>query len=96
MAMGLRRTIAKYGLPWCVSQAGARTEFQFTPQPPLNGRQAAAGLDEPLARIIHLYMLNRGYLITPYHNMLLVCPETDPGDIDDFLEAFDTCVLGLI
>ncbi|HEV7816726.1 MAG TPA: aspartate aminotransferase family protein [Janthinobacterium sp.] len=95
LALGLRRAIAGHGLPWCVTQAGARTEFQFTPVAPLNGREAAAGMDAQLERIIHLYMLNRGFLITPFHNMLLVCPETEVDDIDRFLSAFDDCLAAL-
>jgi glutamate-1-semialdehyde 2,1-aminomutase len=96
LALGLRRIVAKFGLPWCVTQVGARTQFQFAPAPPLNGRQAAAGLDKHLSRIIHLFMLNRGFLITPFHNALLVCPETDEDDVDRFLEAFDECVMSMI
>jgi len=96
VALGLRRIIAKFGLPWCVTQVGARTEFQFTPAPPLNGRQAQAGMDHQLARIIRLFMLNRGFLITPFHNMLLVCPETDEDDVDELLVAFDECVMAMI
>ena len=95
LAAGLRGAIARHGLPWCVTQIGARTEFQFSPQPPRNGSEAAAGLDGALEQIIHLYLLNRGLLITPFHNMLLVCPQTSAEDVARLLAAFDGCLLEL-
>ncbi|MQA23086.1 aspartate aminotransferase family protein [Rugamonas rivuli] len=92
LAEGLRSVIARYKLPWCVTQIGARTEFQFTPTPPQNGTQAQSILDSDLEQIIHLYLLNRGLLITPFHNMLLVCPDTSDNDIKQLLAAFENCV----
>lgn len=89
LAAGLRRLIAEYGLPWCVTQVGARTEFQFCPEPPRNGSQAGARLDGELEHAIHLYLLNRGLLITPFHNMLLLCPETTEDDVDRLLAALE-------
>jgi glutamate-1-semialdehyde 2,1-aminomutase len=59
-----------------VTQVGARTEFQFTATPPRNGSEADAILDSDMEHIIHLFLLNRGLLITPFHNMLLICPQT--------------------
>ena len=95
LARGLRDVIAKHGLPWCVTQVGARTEFQFAPTPPLNGTQAQAVLDGELEQIIHLHLLNRGLLITPFHNMLLVCPDTSTSDVVGLLQAFDRCFSGI-
>ena len=95
LANGLRGVIATHGLPWCVTQVGARTEFQFAPAPPRNGSEAGALLDPALERIVHLYLLNRGVLITPFHNMLLVCPQTTPADVRQLLAAFDDCLAEL-
>ena len=65
LADGLLDWIGRWRLPWCVSRVGARCEFQFSPRPPRNGGEAGAMQDEELERIIHLYLLNRGFLITP-------------------------------
>lgn len=89
LAQGLRDVIARHGLSWCVTQIGARTEFQFTAQPPRNGSEAHAVMDSELEQAIHLYLLNRGLLITPFHNMLLVCPSTTAQDVARLLSAFD-------
>ncbi len=96
LAGGLRRTIARHGLAWCVTQVGARTEFQFTPTAPRNGSEAGAILDGELEQIIHLYLLNRGLLITPFHNMLLVCPATRAEDVARLLATFEQCVTALL
>ena len=79
-------------LPWCVTQVGARTEFQFCPQPPLNGSQAGAAMDPTLEHALHLYLLNRGVLITPFHNMMLVCPDTTDADVQRLLQALDAAL----
>jgi glutamate-1-semialdehyde 2,1-aminomutase len=96
MADGLRAVIARHQLPWCVTQVGARTEFQFTPAAPRNGSEAQAILDSELEQIIHLYLLNRGLLITPFHNMLLVCPDTSADDVQRLLAAFEDCLGALL
>jgi glutamate-1-semialdehyde 2,1-aminomutase len=92
MAQGLREVIARHGLPWCVSQVGARSEFQFCATPPLNGAQAGAAMDAALEHAIHLYLLNRGVLITPFHNMMLVCPDTTHADVQLLLDTFDAAL----
>jgi len=92
LADGLRTLIAQHGLPWCVTQVGARTEFQFCSTAPTNGTQADRILDGDLEKIIHLFLLNRGILITPFHNMMLVCPQTRVEDIERFLQVFDECI----
>ncbi|SDO14067.1 glutamate-1-semialdehyde 2,1-aminomutase [Rhodoferax sp. OV413] len=89
LAGGLRELIARHGLGWCVTQVGARTEFQFTPTPPRNGSEANAILDPELEQNIHLYLLNRGLIITPFHNMMLVCPETTADDVDRLVAVVD-------
>ena len=96
LAAGLREVIARHGLPWCVTQVGARTEFQFAVAAPRNGSEAGAILDVELEQVIHLYLLNRGILITPFHNMLLVCPQTSGEDVERLLAVFDACVRALL
>jgi glutamate-1-semialdehyde 2,1-aminomutase len=92
LADGLRDVIARHKLPWCVTQIGARTEFQFTPSAPRNGTEAQAAMDSELEQAIHLYLLNRGLLITPFHNMLLVCPQTSADDVQLLLAVFEDCI----
>ena len=82
LAQQLRGIFAQHQLPWCVTQVGARTEFQFTPIAPRNGSEADAILNPELEQTIHLYLLNRGLIITPFHNMMLVCPDTTQADVD--------------
>ncbi|MBQ0920684.1 aspartate aminotransferase family protein [Hydrogenophaga aromaticivorans] len=89
LASGLRGLIARHGLPWCVTQVGARTEFQFCTAPPRNGSEAEAVLDPELEHLIHLGLLNRGVMITPFHNMMLVCPQTTEEDVALLLGALD-------
>lgn len=89
LAQGLRACIARHGLPWCVTQVGARCEFQFGATPPRNGSQAAALFDPELEHFIHLALLNRGVLITPFHNMLLCSPATSADDVQRLLVVFD-------
>jgi len=88
LAAGLRGVIAQHELPWCVTQIGARTEFQFAATPPVNGSEADKILDSELEHIVHLFLLNRGLLITPFHNMILVCPDTTAADVDRLVAAF--------
>lgn len=95
LAHGLTATITRHALPWCVTRVGARSEFQFCATPPRNGSQARAAMDDELEHIIHLYLLNRGVLITPFHNMMLVCPETSEADVDRLIGAFDACLAEL-
>ena len=96
MADGLRSCIARHGLPWCVTQVGVRCEFQFGATPPRNGSQAEALLDPGLEQLIHLALLNRGVMITPFHNMLLTCPATTQADVQTLLTAFDAVLAELV
>lgn len=95
LAAALRAIIAHHRLPWCVTQVGARVEWQFCPQPPRNGSQAEAALDAELEHALHLALLNRGVLITPFHNMMLVCPATTPEHVQRLLAAFDEVLVQL-
>ena len=66
------------------------------PTPPRNGTIAGAQLDSELEHIVHLYLLNRGVLITPFHNMMLVCPQTTADDVDRLVAQFDACLGELV
>ncbi|MFA5122672.1 aspartate aminotransferase family protein [Zavarzinia sp.] len=82
LADGLRHVIGARGLPWHVSAVGARAEFVCGPLPPRNGAEAAKSMQGPLEAAIHLYLMNRGVLIAPFHNMTLTCPATTVDDVD--------------
>ena len=87
LAAGLQKLIETKQMPWCVTQVGARVEFQFCPVAPVNGTQASAAMDAELEHAIHLYLLNREVLITPFHNMMLVCPSTMRDDVEKLLQG---------
>ena len=80
------------GLPWHVTELGSRAEYRFSPQPPRNGGESAAAGDEELERFLHLYALNRGVLITPFHNMALMSPATSEADVDRHTSVFAEAV----
>jgi len=95
LASGLRAVIQGHHLPWCVTQVGARTEVQFSPAPPRNGHEAGLALCSELERCLHLFLLNRGVLITPFHNMMLTCPDTVADDVDRLIALFDEAACAL-
>ena len=70
-----------------MQQLGARAEYWFCP-PPRNGGEAAAALDADLEAYFHLFALNRGVLLTPFHNMALMSPVTTEADVDRHTEVF--------
>lgn len=79
LATGMQSVIAKYHLPWSETQLGARSEFQFCVHSPKNGSEAERAMNDELERVMHLYLLNRGIMITPFHNMTLVpCYDQSP------------------
>jgi len=85
---GVSGEIKKHGLPWNVQRLGCRAEYTFCQKPPRNGGESAAAADFELERFLHLYALNRGVLLTPFHNMALICPDTTEKDIDRHTEVF--------
>jgi glutamate-1-semialdehyde 2,1-aminomutase len=85
---GVAETIESAGLPWHVTRLGCRVEYLFRPERPRTGSEAAAGGDPLLDRLIHLYALNRGILLTPFHNMALMSPATTDDDVDRHTEVF--------
>src|SRR5437773_9966426 len=85
---GLSRTIARHGLPWHVARVGARVEFICAPGPLKNGSEAEAAHAGELEAAIHVGLVNRGALIAPFHNMMLVCPSTEKPQVDRLVAAF--------
>jgi len=85
---GVAAVIEEHDLPWHVTRLGCRAEYLFRREPPRNGSEAAGGIDHLLDRLIHLYALNRGVLLTPFHNMALMSPATTEADVDRNTEVF--------
>jgi len=79
---GVAAEISRHKLAWNVIQLGARAEYHFAAKPPRNGGESAAAADFELERFLHLYALNRGVLLTPFHNMALMCPATTDAEVD--------------
>jgi len=92
MESGISEVIASRNLPWHVIRLGARVEYDFRAQPPHNGSESQAVEDYELDRLMHLMALNRGILLTPFHYMALVSPETTENDVDRYNEVFAECV----
>jgi glutamate-1-semialdehyde 2,1-aminomutase len=88
-AEGVKGVIEARGLAWTIQRIGARAEYWFTPRAPRTGGEAAAADDHELARFTHLYALNRGVLLTPFHNMALMSPATTEEDVDAHTTVFD-------
>lgn len=89
LVAGLEGVIARRSLPWCVVRVGARVELVFAAQPPRNARAMRQTLDHALLEAFHLYLINRGVLIAPFHNMMLVSPVTSAAQIDRLVCAVD-------
>src|SRR6185312_7909766 len=80
--------IAERCLPWIVKRLGCRVEYWFRPTPPRHGAEAAAAVDPELERYMHLAALNRGILLTPFHNMALLAPAVTAADVDHHTNVF--------
>ena len=96
LAEGLRRVIGKHGLNWSVTELGARCEFQFCATSPRTGAEAEAAFHDELQMALHLYLINRGILITPFHNMTLCCPSTTAQDVDKLITMLDQALTELL
>jgi len=92
---GVAAAIAEARLPWHVTRLGCRAEYQFGARPPRNGGEAAAAMDFELERFMHLYALNRGILLTPFHNMALMSPATTAADIEAHAHVFGAALAEL-
>ena len=93
---GVERIIADRALPWSASQLGVRSEYRFASPAPRNGTESHAATDVDLEDYLHLYLVNRGILLTPFHNMALVCPATTKVDVDLHLQILDEAVAALV
>jgi glutamate-1-semialdehyde 2,1-aminomutase len=85
---GVEKAISDFNLPWSCTQLGARAEYRFANPAPINGSESAASSDPDLEEYFHLYTANRGVLITPFHNMALMCRDTLESDVQKHSELF--------
>ena len=92
---GLAAAIARHKAPWHVVRVGARVEFICAPGPLQNGTEAAAAHQPQVESVVHTMLLNRGCLIAPFHNMMLVSPATKKRQIDRLIAAFDEALTEL-
>jgi glutamate-1-semialdehyde 2,1-aminomutase len=92
----LRSVFADRGLPWNVTQLGCRAEYRFEPEPAVDGTSAHASADPELERFLHLHALNRGVLLTPFHNMALMGPTTTEADVARHTAVFGEAVDALL
>lgn len=92
---GVQAAIDEFDVPWQVTQLGARAEYSFRATAPRDGAEAAAADDFELQQYLHLHALNRGILMTPFHNMALMCPATTAADVERHTVAFREAVVSL-
>ncbi|MEE4275940.1 MAG: transaminase [Thermoleophilia bacterium] len=92
---GVQAVIDQHAAPWSIVQVGARAEYRFAPEVPRNGGESAATHDGELDEYMHLYTVNRGILMTPFHNMALMCPVTTEADVDRHTLVFGQAVAEL-
>jgi glutamate-1-semialdehyde 2,1-aminomutase len=95
-AAGVDSVVRDADLPWHVMRLGCRAEYRFSREPPRNGGESAALADPELEDFLHLYALNRGVLLTPFHNMALMCPATTEADVDLHTAVFREAVAELV
>jgi len=88
-------TIERHGMPWTVTRLGARAEYRFCSPAPRNGSESNAADDPDLDEYLHLYLSNRDVLITPFHNMVLMCPTTTVDDVSTHGRLFEEAVASL-
>ena len=94
-AAGVTGVLRAHDVPWHVTSLGARAEYHFMPSPPRNGSEQWAHGDAELERFLHLWAMNRGVLMTPFHNMALMSPATTEADVDRHTEVFRAAVEAL-
>jgi glutamate-1-semialdehyde 2,1-aminomutase len=85
---GVEKAVAEFNAPWNVTRLGCRAEYLFAAKTPKNGTEAHDAMDFELERFMHLYAMNRGILLTPFHNMALMSPQTDASDVDQHTRVF--------
>jgi glutamate-1-semialdehyde aminotransferase len=93
---GVSKAIADLDIPWHVTQLGCRAEYLFSRQRPRNGTEAHDAMDFELERFMHLYAMNRGILLTPFHNMALMSPATKKEHIHHHSAVFREALQALV
>lgn len=96
LVAGIESIVQRHALPWHVVTVGTRSELCFSRTPAVTARESLSACAPALERTLHLYLLNRGVLITPFHNMMLISPATEPAQVDALLEALDACCSELL
>lgn len=91
----LNAVINANNLSWNITRLGARLELQFCASAPTNAAEARNAQNDTIEGAIHLYLLNRGVLLTPFHNMMLVCPATSEADVSKLIRIFNDCLTEL-
>ena len=89
------QVLERHRLRWRVTQLGARCELQFTDREPRTAAEAASSFAHELESLLHLYLLNRGVLVTPFHNMVLMSPATSMDEVEVLVDALDACLAEL-
>lgn len=92
---GVKKSVEKHHLNWSVQQLGCRAEYWFC-KPPKNGAQAAAAADIELETFLHIWAMNRGVMLTPFHNMALISPFHTDHDVDMHSQIFDDAIHALV
>ncbi|WP_138275513.1 transaminase [Rhodoluna limnophila] len=93
---GVDELFTRYNLPWSINQLGARAEYRFAKPYPKNGTDAYESADAELEDFLHLYLVNRGILLTPFHNMALMCPTTTLADVEKHNAVFEDAIKELV
>jgi glutamate-1-semialdehyde 2,1-aminomutase len=95
LSQGLSTAITRHRAPWHVVRVGARVEFICAPGPLKNGSQAAFAHQPQVEAALHTGLINRGTLIAPFHNMMLISPATRKAQVDRLIKNFDTLLTDL-
>lgn len=93
---GVNQLFEKYNLPWAINQLGTRAEYRFARPYPKNGTEAFKAADAELEDFLHVYLANRGIMLTPFHNMALMCPTTTLADVEKHNQVFEEAIRELV
>jgi len=93
---GVEKAIADFAVPWHVTRLGCRAEYLFSANRPRNGTEAHDAMDFDLERFMHLFAMNRGILLTPFHNMALMSPATEERHVDRHTTVFREALQALV
>jgi glutamate-1-semialdehyde 2,1-aminomutase len=96
LAAELEAVLARRNLPWVVTKVGARVEFMLSPTRPRDGGEAGKIGDAEIEGALRLYLIERGVIVTPFHNMMLIAPTTTMADVEKLVAAFDAALAELV